>query len=58
MGRFIGAMSGGIAAFAGVFAIAYSVTGGSIWMLAFFPAMFAAPAVVIWKVLSPVFEED
>lgn len=56
--RVMGAMCAGMAGFVGLFAVAFAVTGGSAWMLAFlplFPAVMAAPIILI---LRPMFHED
>ena len=44
--RILGTFAGMMAAFAGTFAAAFAITGGSVWMLAFFPAFVAAPGAV------------
>lgn len=45
--RVLGTMTAAIAAFAGTFAVAFAITGGSIWMLAFFPVILGAAGAMI-----------
>jgi ABC-type uncharacterized transport system permease subunit len=46
-------------AFAAVFALAFWVTRGSAWMLAFFPAIIGVPFAVMIPILSvPLRDEE
>lgn len=56
--RAVGAFCAGAASFAAMFALAFWVTGGSGWMLAFFPLIMAAMVVPPILVLRDMFRDD
>lgn len=53
-----GALCAAMIAFAATFALAFWVTGGSIWMLAFFPAFIGVPAAAVIPILAAIFRRD
>lgn len=52
------ALCAGMAAFAAIFALAFWVTRGSAWMLAFFPLFVGVPVAAMVPILPLIFRDD